>query len=253
MKRFRFVGYLAAAIACDRVRLAAGVVGRRRRASIVPAGSRPAVAATAPSGSAQSPTISDVSLGEGGILTGQVLTGQGAPLPQSTVIVRGIGSEAITTISDPQGRFAIRGLKGGTYEVVSGGGYGVFRAVDAQCQPAVGQQTGDDRGRRLDRPGSELLSGRPVLSADLLSVSRLRAVRVELLSFAVLRAAGLVEQFLLPCNSCGCGPCGGYCDPWHITNGQIVTGTAIAGLVAAVIAVSVSNHSSSPQEAPSSS
>ena len=73
-----------------------------------------------------------------------------------------------------------------------------FPAVDAQCQPAVGQQSGADRGRRLDRPGSELLSGRPVLSADLLPISRLRAVRVELLSFAVLRAAGLVEQFLLP-------------------------------------------------------
>jgi hypothetical protein len=70
--------------------------------------------------------------------------------------------------------------------------------MDAQCQPSVGQQTGADRGRWLDCPGSELLSRRPVLSADLLSAKLLRAVRVELLSFALLRAAGLVEQLLLP-------------------------------------------------------
>ena len=241
MKRFRFVGYVAATIACVGFALPLEVMAADASPLATAAGQQPAPAA-ARAGAAETPAILDVGLGDGGTLTGQVLTGQGTPLPQSTVIVRGAGSDVTTAISDGQGRFAIRGLKGGTYEVASGGGYGVFRLwTPGASPPSAGKQVMIVAGGSVARgqnccPGqccppvccpSSCGSGYPSYPSPCCG----------------LRAWW--NNSCYPGNPCGCGPCGGgcgwgCCDPWHITNGQIVTGTVIAGLVAAVIAVSVS-------------
>ena len=250
MKRFRLVGYLAATMASTGFVLPLELLAADAGQAPVPAGSRPAVAAPAASGASQSPTISDVSLGEGGILTGQVLTGQGDPLPQSTVIVRGIGTEAVTTISDPQGRFAIRGLKGGTYEVVSGGGYGVFRLWTPNASPpSASKQVLIVAGGSIAR-GQNCCPPGQCCPPTCCPSSGCGPCGSNCYPSPCCGLRAWWNSSCYPCNSCGCGPCGGYWDPWHITNGQIVTGTAIAGLVAAVIAVSVSNHGSSRHRRP---
>jgi hypothetical protein len=248
LKRFRFVGYLAAAIACTGFVLPLELLAADAGQAIVPA-----AAATAPTGSPQSPPILDVSLSEGGILTGQVLTGQGVPLPQSTVIVRGIGAEVATTISDRQGWFAVRGLRGGTYEVVSGGGYGVFRLWTPNASPpSAGKQVLIVAGGSIAR-GQNCCPAGQCCPPTCCPPSCCGPCGSNCYPSPCCGLRAWWNSSCYPCNSCGCGPCGGW-DPWHITNGQIVTGTAIAGLVAAVIAVSVSNHgSSSPQATPPSS
>jgi len=84
---------------------------------------------------AETQSISDVRLGEGGTLFGQVLDVQGAPLAQATVTVRCAGSDVASTVTDTQGSFSVGGLQGGVYEVTTDGGSGTFRLWTADASP----------------------------------------------------------------------------------------------------------------------
>ncbi len=63
--------------------------------------------------------VIDVSLQKGGLLWGQVVNPQGRGLDRAPVSVRLQRKEIVRAEADRQGRFAIRGLRGGVYQVAS--------------------------------------------------------------------------------------------------------------------------------------
>jgi hypothetical protein len=92
----------------------------------------PALAADGPVGAP--PRATDVTLGPDGLLSGRVLDAQGAPaanLPVSLQLFNVGGNaqnpEIAAVVTDPQGHFAIRGVRGGLYQLITPQGRGIYR------------------------------------------------------------------------------------------------------------------------------
>ncbi len=88
-----------------------------------------------PAAPAGQPLIADVALAEGGVLSGQVLSAEGAAMPQAPVAILSGGREVVRIASADDGTFAVSGLKGGVYEVATPGQHGVFRFWSPQTAP----------------------------------------------------------------------------------------------------------------------
>lgn len=79
--------------------------------------------------------VMDVALAEGGVLHGQVVTSQGAPLGHTSISIRQTQSEAATTKTDHSGRFELTGLRGGTCQIVAGTEARVYRLWSPNTAP----------------------------------------------------------------------------------------------------------------------
>lgn len=107
----------------------------------VPRPALAALASAAPStdtpgnGGWQGLAVADVALGHGGLLIGQVLSTEGRPLADTPVAVLYEGREIATAVSDANGRFAVSGLRGGSYSIVAGDTPGAFRLWAAGTAP----------------------------------------------------------------------------------------------------------------------
>jgi Carboxypeptidase regulatory-like domain len=121
MKRFHWYQSAAAGVAALGLMLPAGVTfaadttwsGARAPAAAVPA--------------RQAPVVVDVSLANGGVLTGQVVDAQGQPLAGTPVAVRSAQGMVTWGTTDRGGRFQLAGLGGGLYEVSAAQRSGAFR------------------------------------------------------------------------------------------------------------------------------
>lgn len=82
----------------------------------------------------------DVALQEGGVLVGQVVTPEGVPLPNATVGIDAGQQVLGVAKTDAQGRFAVRGLKGGVYRLSAADGSGVYRVWAPGMAPRGAQQ-----------------------------------------------------------------------------------------------------------------
>jgi Carboxypeptidase regulatory-like domain len=122
MKRIRWFQYAAAGIAGFGFVLPSGALAAGNQTPLL-------------ASSAETQSILDVSLGDGGTLSGQVLDVQGAPIAQTTVTVRNSGSDPASAVTDAQGSFSVAGLKGGVYEVTVNGASGTFRLWTAAASP----------------------------------------------------------------------------------------------------------------------
>ena len=123
MKRFQWLQYAATGIASLGFALPSGLSAAEARRT-------PLLASAT-----ETPSILDVSLGDGAALSGQVLDAQGAPLAQTTVTVRRFGADVASAVTDTQGWFSVRGLQGGVHEVTCGGSSAVCRAWTADASP----------------------------------------------------------------------------------------------------------------------
>ena len=85
------------------------------------------------------PTITDVRLHDGGLLRGQVMDATGLSLSGTAVTIRQGEREIGQTVTDGRGQFAVQGLRGGTYQVVAGQGYGVYRLWAPHTAPPIAQ------------------------------------------------------------------------------------------------------------------
>jgi hypothetical protein len=81
------------------------------------------------------PQALDISLEDGGVLNGQVVDAAGVPLAQTVVNLRSINGRVATGHTDSSGRFQIRGLGGGLYEVTAAQRSGTFRLWAAGASP----------------------------------------------------------------------------------------------------------------------
>ena len=64
--------------------------------------------------------IRDIALREGGVLVGQIVTAEGTAAAKVPVSLQQNGTELVRTVTDANGLYAVKGLRGGVYQVVSG-------------------------------------------------------------------------------------------------------------------------------------
>lgn len=86
----------------------------------------------------QAPIV-DVALRDGGILVGQVIDSQRMPISSQQVVVRLQGRKIVTTTTNQQGRFAIRGMRSGTYTIETANGGGTFQLWAPNTAPPSAQ------------------------------------------------------------------------------------------------------------------
>ena len=126
MKRARFLRGAVIAMACTNL-----VLPKSAFAEVPNAGHKPAVQPAA--------TVTDVALGERGLLLGQVVDAQGAALKNAPVTILQNDKQVVTTKADAEGRFAVQGLRGGTYQIATKDGVSVCRLWAHDTAPPTAQ------------------------------------------------------------------------------------------------------------------
>jgi hypothetical protein len=91
-------------------------------------------------GEARTANIIDVSLADGGMLRGQVVSDHGAVQPGAAVAVLRGKEVVATTTTDGQGQFTVAGMKGGMYVVAANGTASVVRAWAPHTAPPAAVQ-----------------------------------------------------------------------------------------------------------------
>ncbi len=91
------------------------------------------IALAAPAG--EGGAVTDVALGDGGVLVGQVLNAQGAAVAGAPVLIRSAGHDVLQVTADSNGHFSASGLKGGVFEVAAGEHRGVYRLWAPRTAP----------------------------------------------------------------------------------------------------------------------
>lgn len=81
------------------------------------------------------PEPMDVSLEENGLLFGMVVDPQGRPASGAAITVRQANREVVGLMADAEGRFAVTGLRGGTYEIATARTAGLYRLWVARTAP----------------------------------------------------------------------------------------------------------------------
>ena len=92
---------------------------------------------------------SDVALGNGGVLVGQVVDAQGAAVAMATVTLADHKQEIAQVRADQEGKFSVSGLRGGVYRISFRGQDAMYRLWAPNTAPPVAQQgvilvVGDD-------------------------------------------------------------------------------------------------------------
>ena len=99
-----------------------------------------AAIAEAPAAPWQAHKTMDVVLFHGGLLFGQVLNPQGQPKAGAVVLIRQRHRDVTQVRTDDQGRFAVRGLSGGVYELVTADTSRQIRAWSKTTSPPAASQ-----------------------------------------------------------------------------------------------------------------
>lgn len=97
--------------------------------------------------------VADIALADGGLMTGKVVNAQGAPLSKKAVSLQQAGQEIATATTNEEGVFAVQGLRGGLYQVVSEGGVVSYRLWAPNTAPPAANQSA------LIVTGQEILNG----------------------------------------------------------------------------------------------
>jgi Carboxypeptidase regulatory-like domain len=102
---------------------------------------RPLATESAPAAAPTAPEISDIALAAGGEFSGQVVDTAGRPQAASAVMLLQQQHVVATTTTNQDGRFSIRGLQGGMYQVVSGENMKNYRLWAADTAPPTAQKS----------------------------------------------------------------------------------------------------------------
>jgi hypothetical protein len=157
------------------------------------------------------PAVIDVALTGGGLLIGQVVDTQGAPLSKVPVSLRTRDGEVGNTRTDASGRFAFRGLRGGVYQAVAAGDQVTFRLWAPGTAPPPSQQ------------GLLLIAGRQTVRGQCYE-----------------QGCGECVESCAPAGAPGCGKmacC--LANPW-----------IVAGIIATAVAVPVAIHNADGPSSP---
>jgi len=118
--------------------------------------------------------VSDVALGAGGRLEGQVLDSQGSGVSAIPVTLKSEYHEPVITTTLEDGRFAFRGLSGGVYQVAAEEEVNTLRAWAPQTAPPAAQSRAIIyRNRRASggNSGMRALLGNPIILSAVTSTA----------------------------------------------------------------------------------
>ena len=79
----------------------------------------------------------DVALAAQGTLVGQVVDQQGIGIPGARVVVRQHDRDLVETVADGSGKFAVSGLRSGTFQLAAANGQATVRLWTAKAAPPV--------------------------------------------------------------------------------------------------------------------
>ncbi len=134
----------------------------------------PQVLFAAAPGQAPTPQTIDIALADGGVLHGQVVDLQGAPVQGLPVAVKAKDQVAATTTTSADGRFAVKGLKGGVYHVAAGKGQGAYRLWSKGTAPPSANQGAivyTANGAAAGAGGLKMLLANPVVIAGVVATA----------------------------------------------------------------------------------
>ena len=126
---------------------------------------------------------SDVALGDGGVLVGQVVDTQGAAVAMARVTLADHQQEIAQARADQEGRFSVPGLRGGVYRVSFRGQDSIYRLWAPNTAPPAAQTgvtlvVGDDvvRGQYGTSPGpfasmAQWVADHPLITASAISAA----------------------------------------------------------------------------------
>ncbi len=166
------------------------------------------------------PVVIDVALQEGGLLLGQVVNPQGAPLSKTAVSLQENGREIAVTQTNKQGYFAVRGLRGRVYQVVAAEAHGTFRTWNPGAAPPTSQH------------GALLVAGKQTVRGQCAQCEQ----GAEYAQCTGCGDPGCAGECAVPCRT---GLAGWLTNPW-----------IVAGIVATAVAVPVSIHNSGRPSSP---
>lgn len=86
------------------------------------------------------PPVVDVAMTDGGVLQGQVVDLQGGGVAGVPVSVKAQNQEVVQTTTTEGGKFTIKGLRDGVYQLVAGKGQGVYRVWASKTAPPSAQK-----------------------------------------------------------------------------------------------------------------
>lgn len=85
--------------------------------------------------------VVDVALTEGGVLQGQVVDLQGGAVAGVPVSVKAQDNQVFQTTTTKDGKFTIKGLRDGIYQLVTGERQGVYRVWTSRTAPPAAQKS----------------------------------------------------------------------------------------------------------------
>jgi len=143
------------------------------------AAAQPAAPQTQPN-AVRTQKVADVALHKGGLIVGQVGTRQGAPKAGAKVVMTQRTKVVAVAETDKQGRFAVRGLRGGVYQVQVDQNASMIRLWAERTAPPAARpaalmvsdsevalgQNGSSTGRVLTVVGAGLAGGGIVWGLD---------------------------------------------------------------------------------------
>jgi hypothetical protein len=109
------------------------------------------------------PPVGDVKLRDGGVLVGQVLDVSGKPKVGAAVTIRHENKEYSAGKTGKDGVFAVKGLRGGVYQLASADGRSVYRAWSPGTAPRQARDgaiivSGGELTVRGQQPAANLLT-----------------------------------------------------------------------------------------------
>ncbi|HUQ69334.1 MAG TPA: carboxypeptidase-like regulatory domain-containing protein [Planctomycetaceae bacterium] len=128
-------------------------------------------------------TVLDIGLKSDGVFAGRVVDHTGTPSAKTEVTIRQGQQVVAKATTDAEGRFAVKGLKGGVYEVASGATVGTYRVWnETMAPPAAKEQVllvlgqNGARGQCCGVGGGEILIAGLVLATLVVSIITLDKV-----------------------------------------------------------------------------
>jgi len=115
---------------CKTVLVLAAVLG-----VLIPAPCWAETQAVSPPAASGQQYAEDVRLDNTGVLHGMVVDPQAKPVSGAIVALRASGQKPVIARTDSKGRFAVAGLRGGVYQLATGGGRKLLRVWSAQAAP----------------------------------------------------------------------------------------------------------------------
>jgi len=123
---------------------------------------------------ANTPSVKDVELAAGGVLSGQVIDTAGRPLVGQTILALQSNREPLTTQADHEGQFRLSGLTAGLCQINYGEQAIACRCWVANTAPPIATKelllTAGDSVQRGQRPIADLLTG-PILIGMLIGAA----------------------------------------------------------------------------------